>query len=348
LLYINELCSQIRALEPGHHVPISKDVVPMTRLQNAKLLGFALMVAVGASACGSDEPATTQLNSQNADAVAAGVLGALGVSVGGLTSEAVDVNAYSSLFGPGTFVQSTAGLRNTGGTLPSFSAPDGCPSFTPDPPPDTDQDGVPDNTLFSFEDPYCNFLDQTTGNTLFLRGSVRISDPASAVIGFDISFNQWAAGIVPAGGSQPDLVLTWDGTRSLRGQTSLITLDENFGFGLVVSGQESSAHTEGSLAFAPVAGSAIDFNGPLPDGTLDWNGTFQARGPEGFFLLSVTTVETLVYDSSCQTSRQANPGNLVGGVIRVAAASNDGAGAVQVTFQGCGVDPQVVFIGGTA
>ena len=97
-----------------------------------------------------------------------------------------------------------------------------------------------------------------------------------------------------------------------------------------------------SVAFTAESGSSIVFDGPLPNGTLNLSGSFQAMAPDAFFNLVLSTPELLVYDASCGFE-----GDVVAGVLRAAASSQQGAAAVQVTLNGCGVEPTVVFIGST-
>ncbi len=63
-------------------------------------------------------------------------------------------------------------------------------------------------------------------------------------------------------------------------------------------------------------------------------------------VMSVQTIQLLGYDASCPNPENAD-GSIVDGVLQIAAGSNDGAGIVRITFNGCGVEPTVVFIGGT-
>jgi len=298
----------------------------------------SLIVAVLAvAACSSNDPNTLRLSDQNADQVASTVVLGLDMALAGLNSAAIDMGNFAG--GLGAPAMAASGLE----PLASFRAPDGCPSFSPDPEPDADGDGVPDNTLYTFSEQYCTFPGQN--GTLVIRGTIRVSDPGSAVIGADLDANQVTFAFFETGQTDPSLVTVMDGIRSVRGTTAQITLDENFGLVVQASGQTAGFHSNASLVFTAGQGETIDYDAELPSGTVDWNGVFGVQSPEGDAVLAVETVELLAYDASCLATTEG--GRFVDGVIRFYAANDEGAGVVQVSFQGCGVEPQVTFIGGT-
>ncbi len=311
----------------------------MNRMQIATAARWALaaLLTVGLGACNSEDklaPNQVALNEQNAPAIADLTVGLVETSLQGLTIEAFDFSDFGG-------VSLAAGRMLSPAPTLSLSnfALDGCPSFTPDPPIDSDQDGVPDNALFTFDPQFCTTTDQT--GTGVVTGSVRVSDPASATIGFDLDINTLRFAFTSASSAET-LALTQDGTRSLRGSTSLLTLDEDFSLGIEAGGQSVNLDAAHSVSFTAETPSSIVFDGPLPNGTLDLSGNFQVVAPDGFFSLVLNTPVALTYDASCGFG-----GDVVAGVLRAAASSQQGAAAVQVTLNGCGVAPTVVFIGAT-
>lgn len=310
----------------------------MNRMQIAKAARWtmAALLAVGVGACSSDKqgPSPVALTEQNAQSVAD-----LSLSLVQTSLEGLNINAFDfSDFGGVSLAAGRLAAPATGLSLSNFAI-DGCPSFSPDPPIDTDQDGVPDNALFTFDPQFCTTTDQN--GTSVVTGSVRVSDPASVAIGFDLDINDLRLAFTSATASD-DFGISMDGTRSLRGSATLITLDENFTLGVAVGSQSASVVAGHSVAFTAESGSSIVFDGPLPNGTLNLSGSFQAMAPDAFFNLVLSTPELLVYDASCGFE-----GDVVAGVLRAAASSQQGAAAVQVTLNGCGVEPTVVFIGAT-
>lgn len=311
----------------------------MRTLQFAKIVA-GLGLTFGAAACSDNGPETVELTAANSPAVAAAALEAMNLSLDGLDSDAIDITGFA-----GTFGAPVLAAIHPNGVPAAFNAPDGCPSFSPDPPVDSDGDGVPDNALFTFDPQYCTFQGQ--GGTMIITGSVRLSDPASVAIGADVAFNQVTFAQFEDGTTEPGFALVFDGTRSLRGQPTSLTLDENFSLFVQAGGEQAGFTNQASLSFTPTGGATIDFDLDLPNGDVDWNGTFSAQSPEGFFVLAVETVQTLSYDAAC-LNPESGEGSVVAGVLRLTAASSDGAGVVQITFNGCGVEPTVEFAGSNA
>ena len=313
----------------------------MNRLQFAKghqwlTAVMVSLVVLGLAACSDDKQGPNQvaLTEQNAPAVANLGLALVETSLEGLTIEAFDFSDFGGVsLAAGRLLSPARGL-----SLSSFAV-DGCPSFSPDPPIDTDQDGVPDNALFTFDPQFCTTTDQN--GTSVITGSVRVSDPVSATIGFDLDINALRLAFTSATGSD-NFALSMDGTRSLRGSSSLLTLDEDFSLGAEAGGQSVSLDAAHSVSFTAETASSIVFDGLLPNGTIDLSGNFQAVAPDGFFSLLLSTPVPLTYDASCGFD-----GDVVAGVLRAAASSQQGSAAVEVTLNGCGVAPTVVFIGST-
>ncbi len=310
----------------------------MRTLQFAKIVA-GLGLTFGAAACSDNGPETVELTAANSPAVAAAALEAMNLSLDGLDSDAIDIAGFAGGFGAPVLA-----AIHPNGVPAAFNAPDGCPSFSPDPPVDSDGDGVPDNALFTFDPQYCTFQGQ--GGTMIITGSVRLSDPASVAIGADVAFNQVTFAQFEDGNSEALFGLIFDGTRSLRGQPTSLTLDENLSVFVQAGGEQAGFSNQASLSFTPTGGATIDFDQDLPNGDVDWNGTFSAQSPEGFFVLTVETVQTLFYDAAC-LNPESGEGSIVAGVLRLTAASSDGAGVVQITFIGCGVEPTVEFAGST-
>ncbi|HSE27983.1 MAG TPA: hypothetical protein VLA95_07100, partial [Gemmatimonadales bacterium] len=74
----------------------------------------------------------------------------------------------------------------------------------------------------------------------------------------------------------------------------------------------------------------------LPAGDLDVDGGFVVEGQGERFILVVNTLAPLSWDPVCF--------DFVGGTVRVYAQGRESEGAVQVTFNACGVAPSIVFV----
>src|SRR5690606_38531563 len=103
-----------------------------------------LALALGLAACGGDStaPRSDSITEADAEPIGYTVMGSLYGSLYGLT------DYQFSLFGPLAAARGPMlGVRGN----PQLFGPTDCPSFEPDPEPDADADGVPDNTVYSFD-----------------------------------------------------------------------------------------------------------------------------------------------------------------------------------------------------
>jgi hypothetical protein len=289
-----------------------------------QIAGLAL--ALGLAACGGDStaPRSDSISEADAESIGYAVMGSLYGSLYGMT------DYEFSLFGPLFSVQGTAlGVRGN----PQLFSPTSCPSFEPDPFPDADGDGVPDNTVFSFDSATCD--ETTESGTTNYFGSVRVSDPGSNV-GYDLEINGLGITFTPAGPGNSEGI-RWDGFRALQGNSSAISLDEDFEFRYLVGPSTVlRLRTQWDVSFlADVAGS-IEFGSVLPAGDLDVDGAVTAEGEGERFILVVNTLAPLVWDPVCD--------DFVDGTVRIFAQGRESEGAVQVNFNACGVAPTIVFV----
>ena len=292
--------------------------------RSMQIAGLAL--ALGLAACGGDStaPRSDSITEADAESIGYAVMGSLYGSLYGLT------DYEFSLFGPLFSVGGPAlGVRGN----PQLFSPTSCPSFEPDPFPDADTDGVPDNTLFSFDSDTCDETTETGTTNYF--GSVRVSDPGTNV-GYDLEINGLGITYTPVGPGNTEGI-RWDGFRSLQGNASVISLDEGFDFSYLVGPSTViRLRTQWDVSYvADVAGSIV-FGDPLPAGDLDVDGALTAEGEGERFILVVNTLAPLAYDPVCD--------DFVDGTFQVYAQGREGEGAVQVNFNACGVAPTIVFI----
>jgi hypothetical protein len=235
-----------------------------------------------------------------------------------------------SLFGPLALSRGPA-LSVRGN--PQLFSPTSCPSFEPDPAPDGDTDGVPDNTVFSFDSDTCDETNESGTTDYF--GSVRVSDPGTNV-GYDLEINGLGITFTPSGAGNTEGI-RWDGFRSLHGNSSVITLDEGFEFSYLVGpGTVLRLRTQWDVNFIADEAGTIAFGSDLPAGELDVDGALTAEGEGERFILVVNTLVPLAFDPLCY--------DFVGGTFRAYAQGREGEGAVQVTFNACGVAPTIVFV----
>jgi hypothetical protein len=289
-----------------------------------QLAGLAM--ALGLAACSSDS------NSPPSDAITAEDAESIGYALmGSIEGSALAMTDFSfSPFGPVLAVGPT--FRTARPQALMFAGPTDCPSFEPDPAPDADSDGVPDAMTYSFDSETCD--EETADGTIDYSGAVHVSDPG-ATLGYDLTIDGLRIHFTPSGAGSTESI-DWDGFRSLRGSSSAILLDEAFEFGYSIGGDQLILlRTTWDLDFVADTPGSITY-GDLPAGTLSVDGGFDIVGDNARFILIVDTVQPLDYDPLCA--------DFVGGVIRAWAQGRESEGAVQVTFNACGVAPSVVFV----
>lgn len=210
----------------------------------------------------------------------------------------------------------------------------GCPSFEPAPAPDTDADGVPDGTTFSFDAESCDT--ENPDRTIDWHGRIRVSDPG-AVRGYDLEFFGFGVTIAEASGDFTVETRT-TGPRSARGTTSTVTVTERLDFRNVVNlASTLRSRTEWELVFTAAVPGSITGD-VLPAGSARLDGVYLVDDEVRQFELVVESLAPLVYDPTCTS--------FTSGELRVTAAGRADGGEVRVRFNACGVDPTFEFVPG--
>jgi hypothetical protein len=291
------------------------------------LAGLSLLV--GLAACSSDDngPSSGSITEDNAETIGQAVIANVYASASGFFTYEFNLEGPAfALSGTGS---ATRGLGR------AFFSETSCPSFMPDPFPDADEDGIPDNTTFSFDSATCDQNDEN-GSVNF-SGNVIVSDPGSA-LGYDLEIDDLSIVFTPTAGD-PEAI-QWGGDRSLRGGPNSLSLHEAFDFTYFADGSALvRLRTGWDVNFTADEPGSITEVGPLPLGDLSVDGGFNVEGPGEQFLLQVETVSPLQYDPACF--------DFVGGTLRAYVRDNEGEGAVQVTWGACGTEPSIIFVGQT-
>ena len=298
--------------------------------RSAQFAGLSLVLALAACGGDSTSPTSDSIAEEDAEAIGFAVAGSLYGSLYGIT------DYEFSLFGPLVLNRGPAAAAYRG-NIQLFS-PTSCPSFEPDPYPDTDADGVPDNTTFSFNSESCDSSDET--GTTDYHGSVQVSDPGSNA-GYDLEINGLGITFTPADPAQDSEGIEWDGFRNLQGNSSAVSLAEAFDFRFQIDGSTLvRLRTQWDVDFLADVDGSIVFGDPVPAGDLDVDGALTVEGEGQRFILVVNTLSPLGWDPAC--------GDFTSGTFRAFAQGREGEGAVQVTFNACGVAPTIVFVSGPA
>jgi len=229
-------------------------------------------------------------------------------------------------------------LRLFHGPIHFGTLPVGCPTLGD--PTDSDQDGIPDNLIVSFDPTVCTFTRPGGEVTLELSGSVTISDPPLATNGLGLDFDQLQQKLTI---QNSDYFL-----RRVDGPWQLTSDDAGFeATDMTTVTHESTLHGTRTLAkawhvtFTAEAGSTFSPHQPLPSGDFVIDGTTQRTRDGVTKSLQIVTPDgaPLHRDATCTADNK-----IVSGTLRITTTNASGTQTVEITFNGCGVDPTVTLV----
>ena len=212
------------------------------------------------------------------------------------------------------------------------------PCVTPSSATDSDGDGIPDDAIYIFTAPPCQFTGWR-GGTLDMVGQLRIQDPAptSAGFGYEATLTGLRSRFTNTGnGTIYDV--TRNGTRTVSGSTASLLLTSDLQVIRTFVGHPDAAiDKQWALTYTPAT--PLQINGSLPSGSLDIAGMADwTRGTE-HFVLTITTPTPLQYDASCTDTVQ----RIKGGELHAAGTFDGMDGFVKVRWSECGTEPKFSF-----
>jgi hypothetical protein len=215
-----------------------------------------------------------------------------------------------------------------------------CSTTPQDPILDDDSDNIPNDVVFSFARPACDFVFGDL--TIALTGSIRLVDalPSTAGFGYNATLNDFAVSIIdPEFGT---ITAGRDGTMGVAVTPNLLTLTQTMQ--LSVTAPETPATSVTSLisaTFAPAQGTSLVAGQPLPSGTYTPSSTvtINQAGQNVVFTLSAPT--PLQYDAGCAAGDDLSA--FAAGEVRATISGPHGNGYVRMRWIECGL-PEVVFV----
>ncbi len=242
-----------------------------------------------------------------------------------------DVDVMSQL-GPALVTE----LGNLSTILRLPSGPPGCLTVTPLPFPDSDGDGVPDSAHFAFDETGCTFV--FTGGSGTSWGTIDVTDPGAS---FGFSTLHAVSHAISTVDPPSTRTLTINGTRTVGGTPTRLTLSEDIQLAFSMTGKPASAATERWTAvFTPEDGSSVVFGlgVPLPSGQIDLAGTLIWMQEGITVTLAVSTAVPIAIDTACESPFP------VAGEVRFQVTSGAAPGYVSVRFTGCGGEMEVDWV----
>ena len=216
-----------------------------------------------------------------------------------------------------------------------------CIITNPNPPTDSDGDGMPNQATLTYTN--CTRIGGA-GNVWTMNGSRIFSDPdgssaTNTTAGFDMQIV--SPGFVFEKRTPGGVLLkkmTRNGNRAprlnagtIRLQHSLTTLIER------PSGLLATNVNNLLMIFTPAAGQAIAFNQPLPNGTVTITGSFSHTRGATNYNVNVSTPSALQHGAACASQR------FVGGQLRLVFSGTGPVGTLDISFNACGTAPTLVF-----
>jgi hypothetical protein len=212
-----------------------------------------------------------------------------------------------------------------------------CPTLSQNPPDDTDQDGVPDNLVLTFNETLCTFTHG--GASMVLSGTVTISDPTSVGQGLRIVFGAF---------QQKTTFQDAFFLRSLDGPWQLTSDATGFAAAdSTTATHESSLRPTATLAkawqvnFVADQGSTFSRHARLPSGVFTIKGSTSRTFDTSTKKFSVVTADPLHRDITCDS-----PNKIVSGELDIEHSGPHGSATITIVFNGCGVDPTVTVVTG--
>ena len=213
------------------------------------------------------------------------------------------------------------------------------PCATASAPGDTDGDGVPDEANYTFTAPPCRF-EGVRGFNLDVVGQLRIVDPAPETAGFgavvDLTTFRFS---LTAEDADENYSFTRNGRLTLSGNTAGLQLASDLQIFRTFTGlSDAAVEIVWTMGFTPET--TLQINQPLPSGAVTVSGEVNWSRRDENFVLTVTTVTPLHYDSACDQPGQ----RFDDGELAVSGTFGETPGSVHIQWSNCGEDPDIEFV----
>ncbi len=204
----------------------------------------------------------------------------------------------------------------------------------------SDDDIVPDSAVFTFTVPPCSYDDVRDGR-VEVSGVVEIVDPRPDATGFeyvatldDLAYRYVSSNL------EGNYTVLRNGTRWLDGGPAALTLNVSLQILRALADLDADVAQNWTATFTPAAGTSLVVGQPLPDGTINIEGTVDWSRLGEAFSLAVSTPTPLEYDSDCTDT----PQRVRAGELRGAGTFEGQDGSVQLVWRDCGDEPEIRFV----
>lgn len=295
----------------------------------------ALTLALGA--CGSDSVTTPTTTGPTQDQIAS-----IGSSVAAEMESAVALMTVKNLENPFNGAARVVGTAPGVRAMVPWSAAANCPTLSPNPPADSDADGVPDSVQFTYTPGVGQCTVQDQSGIFMISGHVVITDPAPHDSG--LTLNGTATDFMLAASTidgSSSISQTRNGSWSVAASDSGVTEAWNVASAIQITGRPNLAITSQWIgSFIPVSGDTIRLGQALPPGDFSASGGLGVNDGTNTFDVTLTTTTPLAYNPAQCAGAATSFSN---GEVHAAVTANGKSGYVLVSWASC-ASPTYAFI----
>jgi hypothetical protein len=287
---------------------------------------LVLSLLSGATGCGSNPSGGSPDAASTADITSAsGAVGAeMTNSVASMTtSQSASADASAAVRGSSIVANGLLGAKTGGCGTVVVNA--------------TDPNGDPTNETITYALPACEYTGIWGQDSFSLTGALELALNDGTGFNFKGTATNLMYSFTKSGGTSTE---TRNGTRQITASATEASLANNITTAFSkAAGQQGTLTDDLTVSFTPTSGRLVAGQ-PLPDGSVQANGTISWQGTSDADSFTVTTATPLAYDASCVPG-SASP--FEAGELKVAASLNGSTAYGKVTWNNCAAPQVVVF-----
>jgi hypothetical protein len=202
----------------------------------------------------------------------------------------------------------------------------------------TDANGDPTDETITYALPACEYTGIWGQDSLSLTGALELALTDGTGFNFKSTATNLVLSFTKSGATSTE---TRNGTRQITATATGASIVNSITTAFSkAAGQQGTFTNDLTVSFTPASGSQLVAGQPLPNGTVETNGTVSWQGTSNTDTFTVTTLTPLTYDASCVPG-SASPSD--SGVLKVAVVANGSKAYGKVTWSNCGAPTVVVF-----